>query len=219
MAAPHIYVIHLKHRTDRKKQFTEAWATAGLPTDRLHWFPAVLGTSLTDTTLANFRTAARTRKARAGRVGCFCSHVAAIEQALKHDHFPLLILEDDAVPTPQTPDLTTLFADAPSEARLLYFGAIPIRQRKTLKNYCGRRKGWHIPRSDVRFYTTHAYGLPDADAANEVRDFLNKTKITLDSAYVRYQKEHRDRVAVYCPFVFHQSEGYSDIEGTSRGRR
>lgn len=215
--APHVYVIHLKSRTDRKRQFTAAWSAAGLSAERVHWFPAVLGSALSTETLANFRTAARTRKARAGRVGCYCSHVAAIRAAIKRNHFPLLVLEDDAIPTPgAAPDLAAAFASAPADAALLYLGALPVRARKraTLK-----RRGWHRAPSDVQLYGGHAYGIPDAAAAAEIADFLDQHKITFDSALVRYRKERPARVAVHTPFLFVQAEGYSDIEGVTRPQR
>ena len=214
MSEPHIYVIHLKHRTDRKKQFTKAWSDAEMPTKNLHWHSAVLGSALSDEQLANFRTVARSRKARAGRVGCYCSHLAAIQKAIKKNHFPLLILEDDAVPTNQV-DLASLFESAPSDARLLYFGALPIKDRKQVKNFCQGLNGWS--RSDnVQLYGGHAYGFYSRESAQEVIDFLKVNKITFDSSLIRYAKANRDRVSIYCPFQFVQSEGYSDIEGIVR---
>lgn len=222
MAEPHVYVIHLKHRMDREEQFKAAWAAAGLPTSRLHWFPAVEGAKLSNAALANFRTVARTRRARAGRVGCYCSHVAAIEEAIRRDHFPLLILEDDAVPAREIrKPLGALFTSAPRTAALLYFGALPVKDRKAIKTYCGAstRKTWKRHRSDTQLYGGHAYGFRTAAAASDVLTLLRANKMTYDSALVRYQKLYPERVAVHCPFQFYQSEGYSNIEGTRRAAR
>ena len=207
---PHVYVIHLRHRKDRKRQFTKAWNK----TARLHWHSAVLGSALSETTLADFRTAARTRKARAGRVGCYLSHVAAIKEAVSRNHFPLLILEDDAVPT-STDALGPLFVSAPPST-LLYFGALPVKDRKRVN--C-RGVGWKRPPESTQFYGGHAYGFPTRKAAEEVLEFLEANKMTLDSALIRWTKANRARVAVYCPFQFVQAEGFSDIEGTVRGER
>jgi hypothetical protein len=219
MIEPHVYVIHLRHRTDRKKQFMEAWDAAGLPTHHLHWHSAVLGSSLPPATLAAFRTVAKTRKARAGRVGCYCSHVAAIKKAVRANHFPLLILEDDAMPVAiqDRVSLGALFASAPP-ASLLYFGALPVKDRKRIKNYCGSA-GWLRPTEGTQLYGGHAYGFTTREAAVEVLEFLEANKMTLDSALVRWTKAHRNRVAVYCPFQFVQAEGFSDIEGVRRAER
>jgi len=207
---PHVYVIHLRHRKDRKKQFTKAWNK----TARLHWHSAILGSTLSDSKLADFRTAARTRKARAGRVGCYLSHVAAIKKAVSRNHFPLLILEDDAVPTSDDA-LGSLFASAPPST-LLYFGALPVKDRKRVNCHGA---GWRRPPTSTQLYGGHAYGFPTRAAAEEVLAFLEENKMTLDSALIRWTKANRTRVAVYCPFQFIQSEGFSDIEGTVRGER
>ena len=218
---PHVYVINLKHRTDRKKQFQTAWSAAkdhhGVPTKNLHWYSAVLGSDLSDKQLNSFRIMAKTRKARAGRVGCYCSHTAAIKKAIRHNHFPLLVLEDDAVPTQHIENLTDLFGSAPQDAALLYFGALPVFQRKRVKNYCEGKSGWFSPGAgNEQLYGGHAYGFATKEAAQEVVDFLEKNKMTFDSALIRYTKLNRARVAVHCPFQFVQAEGYSNIEGMTR---
>ena len=215
---PHVYVINLKHRTDRKKQFLTAWAKAGhgVPHKNVHWYSAVLGSDLSDKQLATYRIVSKTRKARAARVGCHCSHTAAIQKAIRLNHFPLLVLEDDAIPTSHIENLGELFESAPQDAALLYFGALPVFQRKRVKAYCQDKEGWFAPGSEHQLYGGHAYGFATKEAAQEVVDFLTKNKMTFDSALVRYTKLNRDRVAVHCPFQFVQSEGYSNIEGTFR---
>lgn len=218
MGAPHVYIIHLKKRADRRAQFTAAWAAAGLPTDSLHWYDAVEGVKLPPSAFTGFHTVARTRKARAGRLGAYLSHTGAIAAALQANHFPLLILEDDALPDPTlTPTaFRNLFVGAPATARLLYFGALPVKDRKAVKGYCVSRRRWSRPAPATQLYGGHAYGFRNAAAATEVHDFLRNTAITFDSALVRYQKKWPERVSVRCPFVFHQAEGFSNIEGTVR---
>lgn len=225
----HVYIIHLPRRTNRYEQFKTAWTAAGLTEAniQLHWFHAVEGVKLPPAAFSNFHTAARTHKARAGRLGAYLSHTGAIAAAIAANHFPLLIMEDDAVPTPalNNPDtLRHLFAAAPSTANLLYFGALPVKDRKADKEFCSRRttrkRGSHwnarAPAPAVQLYGGHAYGFPTAVAAEEVLTELHKSRITFDSALVRYQKKHPDKVAVYCPFMFRQAEGFSNIEGIQR---
>ncbi len=133
MESPHVYIIHLKKRADRRAQFTAAWAAAGLPTEHLHWYDAVEGIKLPPSAFNGFHTVARTRKARAGRLGAYLSHTGAIAAATAANHFPLLILEDDALPTLTDTEFRNLFVGAPAEARLLYFGALPVKDRKAVK--------------------------------------------------------------------------------------
>jgi len=172
--------------------------------------------------LATYPMKGKTRKAKAGRVGCYCSHVAALEQAVAKNHFPLLILEDDALPATQAAaaPLQDLFASAPETATLLYFGALPVRKRRTVKNYCGQEKvtgpQWRAIKSDTQLYGGHAYGFRTQTAGQEMLVFLKANRVTFDSALVRYQKKHRDRVAVLCPFQFYQAAGMSNIEGVYR---
>ena len=233
--SPHIYVIHMPRRTNRYEQFQTAWTAVGYPASNihLHWYDAVEGIKLPPSAFTGFHTVARTHRARAGRLGAYLSHTGAIAAAIAANHFPLLILEDDAVPTPelQNPDtLRALFATAPATANLLYFGAIPVSNRKSNKGFCDRSRttrkrtkrtttgSWspRAPTPATQLYGGHAYGFPNAAAAQQVLTELLKSRITFDSALVRYQKKFPDKVAVYCPFVFRQAEGFSNIEGVQR---
>ena len=230
---PHIYVIHMPRRTNRYEQFRTAWTSVGYPASNihLHWYDAVEGVKLPPSAFTGFHTVARTHKARAGRLGAYLSHTGAIAAAIAANHFPLLILEDDAVPTPELQNphtLRALFASAPATANLLYFGALPVKDRKADKTYCDRSRktrkhkqtagGWGPRIPTTQLYGGHAYGFPNADAAQQVLTELLQSRITFDSALVRYQKKHPDKVAVYCPFVFRQAEGFSNIEGVQRWR-
>lgn len=218
----------MPRRTNRYEQFQTAWTSVGYPTSNihLHWYDAVEGIKLPPSAFTGFHTVARTYKARAGRLGAYLSHTGAIAAAIAANHFPLLILEDDAVPTPELQNphtLRALFATAPSTANLLYFGAIPVSDRKANKGFCSRRttrkRGhWNAraPTPATQLYGGHAYGFPTATAAQQVLTELLKSRITFDSALVRYQKKFPDKVAVYCPFVFRQAEGFSNIEGVQR---
>ena len=172
----HVYVIHLKERVDRKEQFLGA--TKDLQAHAtIHWFPAINGSTLSDTQLATYPMKGKTRKAKAGRVGCYCSHVAALERAIARDHFPLLILEDDALPATQAA-VQDLFASAPETATLLYFGALPVRKRRTVKNYCNKASGpqWQPIKSDTQLYGGHAYGFRTKEAAEEMLVFLKANR-------------------------------------------
>ena len=217
----HVYVIHLKHRTDRKKQFLEAWPSTR---EHIHWFSAVLGSALPESTLATFPSRvtrnAKTRKARAGRAGCYLSHIAAIKKAIQLNHFPLLVLEDDALPsTDDVLRLEELFATAPPAAALLYFGALPVKNRRRVTHFCHGSPGWRRTVAGTDLYGGHAYGFATREHALEVLEFIEANRMTFDSALVRWTKTHRDRVAVYCPFLFKQASGFSNIEGAVRVER
>ena len=211
----HVYIIHLKHRADRKKQFITAWNNAQMSHTNVHWHTATLGAALSDTRLANFSTVARTRRARSGRVGCYCSHVSAIKKAIRLNHFPLLILEDDAIPV-GSPNLAELFETAPPDAKLLYFAANPMKNRKRMKGFCNKN-GWIQPNSQTeQLYGAYAYGIPNASSAQDLVDFLDTHKMTYDSALIRWSKQPHALIAIHCPFLFAHSDGFSNIEGIVR---
>jgi len=210
----------MRKRSDRKSAFLASWRKEGLSEDNLHWFNAIEGAKLPSYRLYNFRTAARTHKARAGRVGCYCSHVAAIKKAIDYNHFPLLVLEDDAIPSSPI-YLNRLFDNIPNSATLLYFGALPVKGRKRT-TICQRKYNkWFIAPDTkyIKLYGGHAYGIYNKKAAEEIVDYLDKHKMTFDSALIRYTKENQDKVWYFCPFKFYQREGYSNIEGAYRAER
>jgi hypothetical protein len=171
---------------------------------------------MSNSNLATYKFVAKTRKAKAGRAGCHCSHTGAIRKAIKNNDFPLLLLEDDAVPVGK-PNLKQLFDSAPPTASLLYFGALPVKNRKRVELPCSS-PGWRTP-GDETLYGGHAYGFRTKEDAEELLEFLDKNRITYDSALVKWTKANKSRVAVYCPFQFVQSDGYSDIEGVQRPLR
>jgi Glycosyltransferase family 25 (LPS biosynthesis protein) len=212
MTEPWVYIIHLKKRKDRFIQFKNAWKKNNLPTEKLYWFSAYEGSKIT---VPGFKTQARTLKRKQGRCGCYASHLGAIKRAIEKNHFPLLILEDDAIPK-LTMDYAHLFADTPANAKLLYFGALPVKEKKRYHLCQTRKSGWNLGDSNVQLYGGHAYGFKTKSDAEEVLEFLQKTKITFDSALIKYRKIHPSETYIFCPFQFYQSEGYSNIEDEQR---
>jgi hypothetical protein len=207
---PHVYVIHLKRRTDRYELFLSNWKEAGLTTDNLHWQDAVDGCTITD--FSGYKGRA-TGNRRAAQYGCFLSHVNAIQTAIKNNHFPLLILEDDAVVTGSI-DLSSILTNAPD--KLLYLGGLPVIRHAKVKEYGKGKVGFHPLQTAIRMYGGHAYVLPSPGVAEHVLTHLLKYRCALDSSLVRYQRMYAGSVAVHSPFLFHQAESLSDIEGVVR---
>lgn len=204
---PHIYVIHLKRRTDRHELFLSNWEAAGLPTDKLHWHDAVDGRTITD--FSGFKSRSKDAR-RAGGYGCFLSHISAIQTAIQNNHFPLLILEDDAVVTGSV-DLSSILTNAPD--KLLYLGGLPVegRARVTIEG-----TGWQPLATNIRMYASHAYAFLSKSVASDVLTHLLKYPFSVDSSLVRYQRLHRPSVAVHTPFIFKQAQSLSDIDGVIR---
>lgn len=208
---PYIYVINLKRRTDRYQLFLSSWDAVGLSKERLVWHEAVDGRTLPDAAFVTFKGVTKNRQRLAGQLGCFLSHVTVIQKAIDSEHFPLLILEDDAVVTGPI-DLSAILATAPPDARLLYLGGLPVIGRARAKMHADT--GFH-PLGDIRMYGGHAYVIPNKSAAAHILEHLQKHQLPFDSSLVRYQKMH-PHVYAYSPFVFYQRQGISDIEGVVR---
>lgn len=86
-------VINLDRASDRLSQITSTLSGVGLPFDRLS---AVDGAEAIQTGLTASRLG---RDLYPGEVGCYLSHLAAIDAFLKTDAQFGLVLEDDAEPT------------------------------------------------------------------------------------------------------------------------
>lgn len=109
----HIYLINLKRRPDRLKDFIESYNTCGLNKKQLTKFNAVDGgvldiktvplTSLAILELKQLETIGFRYKhyqLTKGAIGCFMSHVKVWEHILSSGKNSALIFEDDARPPP-----------------------------------------------------------------------------------------------------------------------
>ena len=76
-----------------------------------------------------------------------------------------------------------------------------------------------IKNKNAEEFRKKGYTLVKNAVDKELVDFIRKNRMTFDSALVKYQKQDPSKVAVFCPFKFYQSEGYSDIEGMDRTER
>lgn len=93
---PFVQLINLDRDTERLRQSEDALSAIGLQFNRL---PAVIGTDVAD----NHRAKSLKLLGRAlypGELGCYASHLRAIDLFLETDASFALVLEDDAVPAP-----------------------------------------------------------------------------------------------------------------------
>ncbi len=99
---PAIYVINLDHRTDRWDDFVSNWSPL-LDFSTVQRIPAVYGKKLSGFGERPWFT--QNTKSRenswAGVAGCLLSHRKVIETAQKAGHDFILVLEDDAAPSPE----------------------------------------------------------------------------------------------------------------------
>jgi hypothetical protein len=182
-----VYVINMPHRTDRKEKFLSKW---NQPDCTLIWY------SVDDSNLVI--TPDLTKK-EIGRLSCYNSHKQVLRKALLNNHFPLLILEDDAVMTEEQ-NLNTLMLLLPAD-KMIYFGALPVKDRK---KYTG------IIDDDVHLYGAHSYAFKNKEVAIFILENLQRPPI--DSCYVDIRKKYPGKFGFLSRWIFSQDTGFSDIE-------
>jgi hypothetical protein len=188
-----VYVINMPHRTDRKEKFLKLW---NQPDCTLIWY-TVDDSNLEITPDLDERGIAR--------LSCYNSHIQVMRNALANNHFPLLVLEDDAMMT-EPQNLNIVLSLLPAD-KVIYFGALPVKDRNKYKG---------IINNDVYLYGCHAYGFKNKDAVNFILENLIGSPI--DSCFVEIRKKYPEKFGWLTRWLFVQDIGYSDIEKRMRRR-
>ena len=183
----YIYVINMPHRTDRKEMFLKSW---NQPDCTLIWY------TVDDSEIV---FPPHSTPKQIARLSCYNSHIQVLRTALAKNHFPLLVLEDDAKMTEEQ-NINTLMHLLPGD-KMIYFGALQVKDRK---RYTGEIN------DSVQLYGGHAYGFKHAGTVNFILQNLSGAPI--DSSYVAIRKRHPEKFGWLSRWIFVQSESYSDIE-------
>lgn len=177
----------MPHRTDRKAMFLKSW---NQPDCTLIWY------TVDDSELV---VPPNSTPKQIARLSCYNSHIQVLKTALANNHFPLLVLEDDAKMTEEQ-NLNTLMYLLPAD-KMIYFGALPVKERK---KYTG------IIDDDVHLYGTHSYGFKNKEAVIFILENLQRPPI--DSCYVDIRKKYPTMFGFLSRWIFIQDDGFSDIE-------
>ena len=182
-----VYVINMPHRTDRKNKFLSKW---NQPDCTLIWHTV----DDSDLVIPLYST-----PKQIARLSCHNSHIQVLRTALAKNHFPLLVLEDDAMMIEEQ-NLNILMSLLPAD-KMIYFGALPVKDKK---KYTG------IIDDDVQLYGAHSYGFKNKEAVIFILENLQRPPI--DSCYVAIRKRYPEKFGWLSRWIFVQSESYSDIE-------
>lgn len=212
---PEIYIINLDKRKDRKALFLSETATQ-LQEETLVWVQAIDGSTIPEQELTGFKWSSKNIDKKKRSYGCYKSHCKAIQQAIQSNHFPALILEDDAV-LQETNKLTELFASAPENTTLLYFGGLlchhwALGGGKYKPTQEENRYEWVKLPDTISIFGGHAYGFKTREAAEEVLEFLHGLPALPDYSLTQYRKYNPEKVRIFFPLQFIQRPGFSDIE-------
>jgi GR25 family glycosyltransferase involved in LPS biosynthesis len=216
-----IYIINLKKRKDRKALFLLHTATQ-LQEETLVWVEAVDGSTVPEQELIGFKWSSKNIEKKKRTYGCYKSHCKAIQQAIQSNRFPALILEDDAVLT-ETNKLDELFASAPENTTLLYFGALlchhwALGGKKYTPTQEENKFEWVQLPEAISIFGGHAYGFKTKEAAEEVLEFLQGLPAAADYTLTQYRKYNPEKVRIFLPLQFIQRPGFSDIENKHMNR-
>ncbi len=158
-----IVVINMDSHPERWEEFLRGPGSA-LPADRLHRLSAVVGVEIPGYGQAPWFTERTGERSRfwGGTAGCALSHRRAIETARERGWRQVLILEDDAVLSPVTPEMDRLLARVLhmlTGAYMLYLGFNrPRPYGRPTKMEEGDVRVWQIE----GVLATHAYLVPES---------------------------------------------------------
>ncbi|MEY2751993.1 MAG: hypothetical protein RLZZ550_1964 [Verrucomicrobiota bacterium] len=145
---PLVYVINLDRDTERMASIHENLARLGLAYERL---PAVMGKDVPDwekqVDLPTYAWRNRLDAPRAGEVGCYLSHLKAMETFLRTDAPWCVILEDDVEVLPACAEVLRSLAEKDDWdlVKLFNFHAgLPVRKRLLAR---GHRLVAHLTRT------------------------------------------------------------------------
>jgi len=211
-----IYIINLEKRKDRKALFLSETAPQ-LQEESFVWVNAMDGSTVPEQDLIGFKWSSKNIEKKKRAYACYKSHCKAIEQAIQSNHFPALILEDDASLQDKI-NLKELFDTAPEETTLLYFGGLlcthhSLGGRKWIPSQEENKFEWVKLPETISIFGGHAYGFKTREAAEEVLKFVQSLPAASDYTLTRYRKHNPEKVRIFLPLQFHQRPGFSDIEG------
>ncbi len=220
-----IIVINMDSHPERWEAFLRG-SGASLPADRLHRLSAVVGVDVPGYGQAPWFTERTGERARfwGGTAGCALSHRKAIEMARNKGWREVLILEDDAVLAPLTPETDRALCNSINLFRnMLYLGFNkPRPYGKPTPIGEGSVRLWEIEGA----LATHAYVLRDAvydlmlrllPTEDNVWEWLARYR-AIDTFYKDYLGPiHGVMIHAIIPQVFRQADVASSISGQTTG--
>lgn len=199
-----IYIINLKHRTDRWEKCLEQLNKYNIT--NFERFDAICPdiNNIDKSQYQHFNN--KTKKYLTGAIGCKLSHYNVIIDAKKQNYTQILILEDDFLLCEnfieKYNDLIKTLENEKIHLNMLYLGFSRIRENSYTDTNINNVK---IMKNAL---TTHAYILHYSfydTVINEIEDSSNE----LDICYSKLQKKYKI-IGVY-PCIVSQRPSFSDI--------
>ena len=202
-----VYVINLKHRTDRREQVLKELEKAGIKD--YEFFDAIKPTSeevnVWNKDFCNHVKqhipGERFEKYRIGCLGCLLSHRAIIQQCVRDNVDEVLILEDDVEFLHNIETLQKFKQQLEGKYGMLYLSGSHIENpTKYTENI----------RNISKTYTTNSYFITN-NAMKDVLTYIDGYSKEVDVFFTAFiQKMYRCYVTI--PHITKQRDGYSDIQ-------
>ncbi len=220
-----IVVINMDSHRERWEEFQRG-PGASLPADRLHRLSAVVGVEIPGFGEAPWFTERTGGRSRfwGGTAGCALSHRRAIEMAREKGWRQVLILEDDAVFSPVTPDADRLITRAlrMTGNYMLYLGFNKPRPYGRRIMTEGEAELWQVE----GVLATHAYLVPESmyglllnllPREENVWEWLARYR-AIDTFYKDFlSSKHRVQIYAIMPQLVRQADVVSSISNQTTG--
>lgn len=210
-----IIVISLPQRADRRKQFAESFASTGLDW-QIETVPAIYGKALDMPKIIG--------TIGAGGYGCWCSHLLVLLRAISEGWENYLLLEDDAIFTPDFPKVFERAAqELPEDWDQLYLGfqALNTHLAKFEKyskhllrvGDAHRAHAYMINKRAYPVFLKHLFDIAEKPADYHIDHWFGQLHLA--------RNEGRRVVNVFAayPQIVNQSAGKSDINGAENNER
>lgn len=207
-----ILCINLAKRVDRWRYMERQFLDMGLG-EQVYRVEAVDGQALTEEAVAElrkrFRILPTVREDRLrGRMGCYLSHLAALEQAMAEGWERVLIIEDDCE---FLTGATERPIQAPLDCEVFYLGGTFWRQKEA--ETAEQTGPWvHIERRHLKMAGTFALGLEGRDTIRRVYQMLCEARpSSIDLMYIN-EIQKRGHCYIMNPVMCRQCDGLgSDV--------
>ena len=189
-----VYVVNLKHRTDRMSQFEEQARKINLSFSRFEGINGKeCGIRPGEPPFQSWSTISL------GNMGNVISQRNIIQDAKNNKYDSILILEDDVM-FGSKPEIDNYLDMVPNDWDMIYFGGNHSEPLDKVDGFISR----------CRFtLTAHSVGIRSS-MYNTILDITKDLNVPIDLSYAQLHKSHN----VYCSNknLTWQSAGYSDIE-------
>lgn len=209
-----IYILNLRHRTDRKGQTQEKLNKFGL---NVEWFPAYDGRILGPIWYSHQRAFSNSHFKNPNYLACAMSHLAIYKTALDRGQERILILEDDNAFFHQLNEAWKIIEPSIPQnwEELLYLGWIPLEDDMSRWNYQVIKDKFidkHVLQAH-NMWGLYAYGIHKNLMQELLTQYHEKGyPMELDRFFVNHIQPRKKSFAI-TPQLFAATDGISDNSG------